>query len=422
MDPLLFLAHRIPYPPDKGDKIRSWNILRHLAENYEIHLGTFIDAPEDREHVGVLEELCASCHFVDLDPTKAKLKSLKGLLTGEALSFPYYESKSLGRWVDKTSKAVNPVLNFGFSGQVAPFLMRPSAAKAPTVIDFVDVDSDKWAQYATGKSFPMSWVYAREAEKLAVAESEIAHAVAASIFVSEAEADLFRRRSRLGKDRVIGIRNGVDLEWFDPSASLPNPYLSDHGDAPILVFAGAMDYWANVDAVKWFADDVLPRILATRGDAQFVICGSKPTAEVQALGERSHITVTGRVEDIRPYVASATISIASLRIARGIQNKVLEAMALARPVVCTPQALEGIDAVPGADLALADTADAFADAVLDLIATPARAHVMGEQARERMVEAYGWPAQMAALDRILDRLRPRAEKTPMSQPPRETAA
>lgn len=407
MQPLLFLAHRIPYPPNKGDKIRSWNILRHLASKYELHLGTFIDAEEDWQHTDFLQDVCASCHFVRLNPKTAKLKSIKGFLTGQALSFPYYESNSLAQWVDRTAADRKPVLNFGFSSQVAPYLMRPSSRSTPTVIDFVDVDSDKWAQYAAGKSFPMSWIYRREAEKLAIAEHGIANAVGASLFVSEAEAELFCKRSRLGPDKVHGVRNGVDLDYFDPAIDLPNPY-AKHNGAPILVFAGAMDYWANVDAVQWFADEVFPSILAKRPDTQFVISGGKPTAEVQALGQRVNITVTGRVDDIRPYVKHATVSIASLRIARGIQNKVLEAMALARPVVCTPQALEGIEAVPGADLALAATASDFANAVLDLIATPARAQVMAENARKRVVEAYGWPAQMAMLDRIIAKLLPAA--------------
>lgn len=401
--PLLFLAHRIPYPPDKGDKIRSWNILRHLAARYEVHLGAFVDAEEDWQHTPILEEICASCHFVRLNPATAKLRSLKGFVTGEALNFPYYESRDLAAWVDRTAAAMRPVLNFGFSGQVAPFLLRESTRQTPTVIDFVDVDSDKWAQYAAGKRFPMSWVYAREARKLEAAEARIARSVGASLFVSEAEAALFRQRSGLAEDRVFGVRNGVDLEWFDPAVEMPNPY-AEYGDAPILTFAGAMDYWANVDAVQWFADEVFPRILKTHPHARFVICGARPTAEVQALASRPNIVVTGRVDDIRPHVRHASISVASLRIARGIQNKVLEAMALARPVVCTPQALEGIDATPDTDLALADTAERFAETVIDLLANPTRAEAMGERARQRMVAAYGWPAQMAALDAIIARL------------------
>lgn len=418
--PLLFLAHRIPYPPDKGDKIRSWNILRHLAAHYDVHLGAFIDAEEDWQHTPVLEEICASCHFVRLNPATAKLRSLKGFLTGEALNFPYYESADLAAWVDRTAAAVRPVLNFGFSGQVAPFLLRESTRQTPTVIDFVDVDSDKWAQYAAGKPFPMSWVYAREARKLAAAEAKIARRVGASLFVSEAEADLFRRRSGLGESRVFGVPNGVDLEWFDPRADLPNPY-TEYGDAPILTFAGAMDYWANVDAVQWFAGEVFPHILETHPQARFVICGARPTADVQALAGQPNIIVTGRVEDIRPYVRHASISIASLRIARGIQNKVLEAMALARPVVCTPQALEGIDAAPGTDLALVDTAEGFADTVLNLLADPERAKAMGDRGRDRMVEAYGWPAQMEVLDAIIARLHP-AGPNAAASPFQETAA
>ena len=414
MKDLLFLAHRLPYPPDKGDKIRSWNLLRHLAKRYRIHLGAFIDDPEDHKHAEFLKLICASAHFETLTPRIARLQSARGFFKGEALSFPYYRHSGMSAWVDSVMEQVKPSIAFAFSSQVAPYILSSGPNDMMRVVDFVDVDSDKWRQYAENKPFPSSWIYGREARLLADAERRIAQSVDASILVSEAEADLFRKRVGLCTERVIGIGNGVDTEFFAPETVGSSPY--ENHDGPVIAFAGVMDYWANVDAVQWFAHEIFPEVRRQIPTARFFICGARPTAAVLRLGELDGVQVTGRVDDIRGYVHFADVSVAPLRIARGIQNKVLEAMALRTPVVCTSQALEGIAAIPEAQIAVADSTADLAAEIVDLLSDRSRRRKLGDAGRALVEREYSWPAQLACLSRLLD-----GEVDEDRQPPRKTA-
>jgi sugar transferase (PEP-CTERM/EpsH1 system associated) len=398
MKPLLFLAHRIPYPPNKGDKIRSWNILRYLAERYSVHLGCFIDDEEDRAHTGVLQELCESCHFATLDARLAKLRGLPGLLCGDPITLGYYRHRGLARWVRETVPRATIGHVFAFSSAMAQYALDGPAAAARRVIDFVDVDSDKWRQYAAAKRGPESWIYGREARTLLGFERRVAAAFDVSLFVSEAEAALFRSLAPESADRIAALKNGVDVDYFDPARAYPNPF---DGPGPALVFTGAMDYWANVDAVDWFARDVLPAIRAVHPDAAFHIVGAKPAQQVRALSALPGVHVTGRVADVRPYVAHAAISVAPLRLARGVQNKVLEAMAMARPVLATPEALEGIDAAPGREVFRASGADGLSAAALEMLARDDLASV-GAAARDCVVSGYGWPACLNGLNKFLN--------------------
>ncbi|MPY69529.1 MAG: TIGR03087 family PEP-CTERM/XrtA system glycosyltransferase [Alphaproteobacteria bacterium] len=398
MTPLLFLAHRIPYPPNKGDKIRSWNILRYLAERYSVHLGCFIDDEEDRAHTGVLQELCESCHFAPLDARAARLRGLPGLLRGDPITLGYYRDRGLARWVRETVSRAAIGHVFAFSSAMAQYALDGPAAAARRVIDFVDVDSDKWRQYAAAKRWPESRIYGREARTLLGFERRVAAAFDVSLFVSEAEAALFRSLAPESADRIAALKNGVDVDYFDPSRAYPNPF---DGPGPALVFTGAMDYWANVDAVDWFARDVLPAIRAVHADAAFHIVGAKPAQQVRALSALPGVQVTGRVADVRPFVAHAAISVAPLRLARGVQNKVLEAMAMARPVLATPEALEGIDAVPGQEVFRASGADGLSRAALEMLARNDLASV-GAAARDCVVSGYGWSACLNGLNKFLD--------------------
>ena len=361
---LLFLAHRIPYPPDKGDKIRSWNLLRHLSQSFRIYLGTFIDDPRDWQFTGVLDEVCEECKFIALDPRFAKLRSLSGFITGRALSEPYYQNSDLHEWVETTVKQNGIEHLVVYSSPMAQYVSGSEFDHCTRVIDFVDMDSDKWRQYAALKRWPLNWVYRREATRLLHFERGIAKQFNASLFVSEAEADLFRNHAQESRQRISHYNNGVDIDYFDPSIGFENPYSPD---SEILVFTGAMDYWPNVDAVKWFAEQVWPILRKSRPQLQFFVVGSKPTADVTALAAIDGITVTGRVEDIRPYIACANVAIAPLRVARGIQNKVLEAMAMAVPVVVSPQGLEGIPARHEQEVLVAKSADEYRNWIIALL-------------------------------------------------------
>jgi len=398
MQELLFLSHRIPYPPNKGDKIRSFHLLRHLARRFVVHVGTFIDDDDDWQHVEALKAQCNGGEVLVLPLRKkpATARSLVGLVTGEALSLPYYRDAALRRWVDDLL-ARRPIRRaVVFSSPMAQYLERHDILR---VADIVDVDSDKWTQYAAKARWPASWIYAREGRRLLAYERHVASTFDASYFVSPAEAALFHRLAPESVSRVSHFGNGVDTLYFSPDVTHPDPFPAEE---EALVFTGAMDYWPNVDAVTWFAQEALPAIRRERPGAVFYIVGSRPTPAVQALAGIDGVRVTGTVPDVRPYLAFARAVVAPLRIARGIQNKVLEAMAMARPTVVTQQALEGIDAQPGRDLVLApEDGPGFAKSVLDLLDHDDDR--IGRSARDRVVTRYGWDANLEPVAKVLMR-------------------
>ena len=398
MDDLLLLVHRMPYPPNKGDKIRSYQLLRYLAGRYRVHLATFVDAADDWQYVPTVAALCGSSHFAPLHPLAARVRSLAGLARNRALSLDYYRDRKLAAWVDQTVARFRPQRVVVFSSPMAQYGLLPGAR---VVIDYCDVDSDKWRQYAARKSWPVSLLYRYEAERLLRYERASALQAGAALFVSAPEAELFRSLAPESAARTDFLSNGVDTGYFAPRQGGVSPYGAD--EIP-LVFCGAMDYWPNVDAVRWFADAILPALRAQLPALRFYIVGARPAPEVRQLAGRDGICVTGTLPDIRPHVVHAALSVAPLRVARGIQNKVLEAMSMAKAVVLTPAALEGIDAEPGRHLLLAGDAPAFIAATLDLLAPARRAarDAMGAAARELVEAAYGWDARLAPLERLLE--------------------
>lgn len=392
MDGLLFLAHRIPFPPNKGDKIRSFHLLRHLSTRYAIHLGAFVDDPDDWQYQDALKPYCASIRLLPLHPGRAKLASLTGMLTGEALTLPYYRSRELKRWAQDLAEHGTVTRGLAFSSAMAQFM---PAGLARRVLDMVDVDSDKWMQYAPTQRWPLSWVYAREARKLAEWEARVAQDFDATLLVSEDEAALLKQRVPQARNKINAFENGVDADYFSPARDYPNPYPSG---VKSVVFTGAMDYWPNVDAVAWFAERIFPAVREAAPNAQFTIVGSRPTEAVLALARQPGVVVTGSVADVRPWIAHATCAVAPLRIARGVQNKVLEAMAMARPVIASAQAAEGIRAEAGRDYILARGEADFAGAVLDQLKVAASA----VQARERILENYDWSRNLSMVDPLFD--------------------
>jgi sugar transferase (PEP-CTERM/EpsH1 system associated) len=395
VEDLLLLIHRIPYPPNKGDKIRSYHLLKHLAQSYRVHLATFVDDPDDWQHVPRVEALCASSHFAKLNPLLARVRSLGALFANRSLSLDYYRDASTKAWVDGAVKQHNISRVLVFSSAMAQY--ADAYPDMRRVVDFCDVDSDKWRQYAEQKSWPMSMLYRHEAKQLLAYERKVARDYDASLFVSQPEADLFRQLAPESVDRIGHFNNGVDTDYFSPLPASASPY--QPGEQAV-VFTGAMDYWPNVDAVQWFANDVFPQLRARFPSLHFYIVGARPSAPVTALAQLPGVTVTGTVPDVRPYILHADVAVAPLRIARGIQNKVLEAMAMASRVVVSPQALEGIDATPGAELILADGAAEFVAAVTQLLQT--RNNTIGPAARRRVETQYSWPSNLACIGERLE--------------------
>lgn len=395
---VLFLAHRIPYPPTKGDKIRSWHFLRHLAASHEVSLACFVDDPDDMAHAGVLRGVCAECHFEPVSASPLRIGNLMAFAEGAPITVRHYRSAAMAGQVQAMARRHAPEIVFAYSGAMAQYV--PLAGGERQIIDFADVDSDKWSQYARSRPLPTRWIYRREARRLLDVERAAAGRASASLFVSETEAALFRRLAPEAASRVHAVRNGVDAEYFSPGHALPSPF--PDGPAVPIVFTGMMNYWANVDGAQWFCHEILPRLRRRTPAAEFWIVGAAPTPAVTALGELPGVHVTGRVPDVRPYLRHAAVVAAPLRIARGVQNKILEAMAMARPVVTTPAAAEGVDgAVVGHELEASWDPAVFAEAISTLVEQPAERRQMGERARARVLREYDWGRNLARLDGLL---------------------
>jgi sugar transferase (PEP-CTERM/EpsH1 system associated) len=390
---LLYLCHRIPYPPNKGDKIRSFHLLKHLSRSHRVFLGAFIDEPGDWQYTSRLDEWCEETRFLRLNPRLAKLRSLSGLLTNRALTLPYYYDSGMARWIRSVISREEIETVLVYSSAMAQYVLRTEFSTARRIIDLVDVDSDKWRQYSGNKSWPMSWVYRREADKLLEFERKVAASLDHSFFVSSKEADLFKQLSPETAHKVSYYNNGVDTETFSPELEFPSPYPEA---CQAITFTGAMDYWPNEDAVAWFADKVLPGVRQRRPQATFYIVGSNPSERVKAIGSRDGVVVTGAVADIRPYIRHAATIVAPMRIARGIQNKVLEGMAMARPVVVTSMGLEGIAAEDESEVWVADDAPGFVERVDAILGQDDRA--IGLAAREMVCRDFTWGQSLPRID------------------------
>ena len=395
MKDLLFLAHRIPYPPNKGDKIRSYHFLKHLTSEYNVHLGAFIDDPNDWQYTDKLKSSCTKTCFLELNPLLAKIKSLQGLLTGEALSLPYYKNQAMQDWVDQSIKKHKIKKVLVFSSVMAQFINENH--DVDMIVDFVDVDSDKWRQYAAKKTGLAAWVYQRESKYLLNYEKKIAESSRSSFFVSEQEAALFKSIAPAVNEKITYINNGVDTDYFSPEQLFASPYQDNE---QVIVFTGAMDYWANVDAVTWFAEDIFPHLLKNHPTAKFYIVGSRPAKEVEELAKNNNIIVTGAVEDVRPYVAHAKLAVAPLRIARGIQNKVLEAMSMGKYVIATSAAMEGIPYDVALDVAVCDETDTMIRRIDELLQnTPAA--ITSSNNREFVKAKFSWEKNFHKLSTLL---------------------
>ncbi|MBU0970835.1 MAG: TIGR03087 family PEP-CTERM/XrtA system glycosyltransferase [Proteobacteria bacterium] len=402
---ILFLAHRIPYPPNKGDKIRTFNEIKHLSEFFSIELMALADKKSDLGFKTNLEPYCHRVHLFPLNPVCGKLRGMKSLLAGNSISEGYFfqadfYKKLSERLSTKTYHAV-----FCFSAPMAAYVFKfysqqgKRLKKPILVMDFCDVDSEKWRQYSDRSSFLLRLLYRLEAERVAAFEKKTNQFFDASVFVSQEESRLFIQRSREAK-KVHTIPNGVDHAYFscDTMPLTPDP------DPPskIILFAGAMDYYANVEGVEWFCKSVFPLIRERVPEALFFIVGNNPHSRVRRLGNLKNVVVTGFVEDIRPYYEKARVCVVPLRIARGVQNKVLEAMSMEKPVVLTSAALCGIPACPGEHLFLADTSKSFAHNVQILLDDRELAVKTGISARKFIKNRFSWKLSMEKLKAILN--------------------
>jgi sugar transferase (PEP-CTERM/EpsH1 system associated) len=401
---LLMLVHRVPFPPDKGDKIRSYNQLKYLVDQgWRVHLCTLADDPADLQYVEELKKMCVSVVIEPLNSRVQKLKSVSAPLMGLPMSSRYFYN-------EKLQERVNAVLSqqpisavFCFCSPMAEYLRRASvdpllrkqSRPITYVMDLVDVDSDKWEQYANRYPAPMKWIYSLEGRLLKRYERQVTEWFDAVILVSEEEANVCRQRTGC-EHKIHAVGNGVDLSYFYPNTEDKPPRNVR------ISFCGAMGYLPNVDAVCWFAREVLPRIRMALGDVEFWIVGGGGGDDVQKLKKLPGVRVTGRVDDVRPFVWDSDLSVAPIRIARGIQNKVLEAMAMGVAALVTPQAFEGLEAEAGRDIVVAPAEpEAFATEAIELLRNPERRQAITQSARRIVVAEYSWEGRLRVLDDLL---------------------
>jgi len=410
----LLLCHRLPYPPNKGDKIRSHALLCHLATRGPVHLACFVDEECDFQYLEDVRKLAGGeCYFEPLGKGAKARRSLMGLAAGGPLTTACFGSARLQAWVDRILRE-RPIADLLiFSSAMAPYLLKAAVAPSRVLFDMVDIDSDKWRQYAARTHGVLKWLYGREAQKLQSLECEAAKAFGCTLLASDFEAETFRRIAPASAFKTLGWTNGVDLEKFSPAA-LENPFSPDE---LAIVMTGRMDYRPNHEGAIWFAREVFPHVAKILPQAKAYFVGGGPPASLKAIAGKA-ICVTGQVADVRPYLQFAHAVIAPLHIARGVQNKVLEAMAMAKPVVATNDATRSLDVEAGMHLWVANEPEKFARAVVEALQGPERDRI-ARNGRKYVEDRHNWPNLLEEIDRHLEGLaRPLAEAVPLRAGPR----
>jgi sugar transferase (PEP-CTERM/EpsH1 system associated) len=393
---ILLLAHRLPFPPTTGDKIRAYHIAHHLAKHHSVTLGALADEADFVSSANQLRRTLGDVEVQGISRRWKRLAALGALIVGGSATMSYFSCGRLKRCLKRRLQAERYDLLYISSSSMAQY--AESAPDVPAVVDFVDVDSDKWVQYGRQLGFPRGWIYSLEGRRLQWYEREAGRRAARAVVATEVEATLLRE---LLPSRAISVvPNGVDLTYFTPAAG--------SRDRPVIVFTGAMDYYPNVDAVAWFCGAILPTIRSAVPEVRFVIVGKDPTPAVMRLTGIPGVQVTGTVADVRPFLSQAALAVAPLRIARGVQNKVLEAMAAGLPVVATPKAHEGISAVAGRDLFVAREPSAFAEQIVALLRNAALRAEVGLRARHFVETNCSWEATYRRLDQLIASILPGA--------------
>jgi polysaccharide biosynthesis protein PslH len=391
MTALLYLVHRVPFPPDKGDRIRTFQFLRYLSKRCDVHLACLADEPVGPETVETLQRYCRRVAVIDIQGPGRWLRAGMSLALGGTASEAAFRSAELRDTVRQWARDTRFDAVLASASSMASYLRVPELADVPTVVDLIDVDSQKWRDYAASKRGPKAWLYALEGRRLRRLEQDLARSTKSLILISAAEAAIFRRFCNEGRVEVVG--NGVDLDYFQPQ-----PTSTEQG----CVFLGALDYWPNVEGLCWFCGEVWPEVRRRLPQATLSIVGRRPVATVAKLAELPGVKLIGQVPDVRPHVHGAAVSIVPLRIARGVQNKVLESLAMGKATLVSPQALEGLTAQPGVHLRAASTPDEWITQLTQLLGDDDARRQLGAAGRRHVEERHHWNECLKPLDGMLN--------------------
>jgi len=398
---ILYLAHRIPFPPNKGDKIRSYHQIQYLAKFHDIYLACLVDDVDDLQYVDELKKYCRVVEAVNEPALKRMWRTGVAFVSGQALTVGAFYSNTLQQKIEAIIQSVKIDRIIVFSSPMAKYVRQVNAT--PKLMDFVDVDSEKWREYAVYQKFPLSLLYRLEAYRLGCFEKAIAEEFEQSVFISAEEANVFRDRVKDCPVQVVP--NGVDIDFFQPhrcaEAEVPQ--------GGTIVFTAAMDYFPNIDAALFFCREILPRIYELFPQVRFDIVGRNPDPKILRLARLGRVNVTGTVPDVRPYLEAASVAVVPLRIARGVQNKILEAMAMGLPVVGTSNAFEGISVCQENGIRIVDDPIQFADEVVNLLHDPVLRTASGLRAREFVQKCGSWEDCGAELERLVHGMSERTE-------------
>lgn len=390
---ILFVCHRLPFPPNRGGKIRPFNMIRHLHQKHEVVVASLAESQDEREAGRELDKYCAEV-LVEVVPKSVRWRqAISSVASSEPSSVAYFRSSKLHDRVKQRLTRERFDLVLVHCAFVAQYVHDWRGGVK--LLDFGDLDSEKWAEYASHHSLPLSIGYALEAWKLRRYEQWLATQFHHCTFTTRGERDAFEKHG--GKTGCSIIPNGVDTAYFAPD---PHRRTDKH----VILFLGRMDYFPNIDGIKYFVKEIFPLIRAQRPGAQLRIVGSNPHADVARLGRIDGITVTGHVADVRPHAADAAVAVAPLRLARGTQNKILECLAMGVPVVATTAAAKGVQAVPGRDLIVTDCPETFAHRVIQIMEDEELRNRLVSSGREQVKAAHSWATSMESLQRLLDEL------------------
>lgn len=387
---VLFICHRFPYPPVRGGKIRPFNMIRWLSQKHQVTVASIARTPEELEKGKGISPYCHRYQGGVISPQRAWLQALKCVLSSKPSSLGYFYIPQLHAAVKRLLEEESFDLIWVHCSSVAQYVLHHHRCRR--IMDFGDMDSEKWYQYARKRPFPLSLVYWLEGFKLRRYERTLARQFGECSVISPAERKTLESY-QLGVSVAV-IPNGVDLDFFRNEETEYNP--------KSLVFLGRMDYYPNINGVDYFCHAILPRIRREIPEATITIVGSNPVPRIKELAELPGITVTGEVPDVRPFVAKAAVSVVPLRLASGIQNKVLESMAMKIPVVTSSKAAEGIDAIPGEHFLVDDSVEGFSSKVLSVMKDSKLRWRLAEAGRQRVEARHSWTACLQGLDQLIE--------------------
>ncbi|MFT3759467.1 TIGR03087 family PEP-CTERM/XrtA system glycosyltransferase [Thauera sp.] len=388
---ILYVCHRFPFPPKRGGKIRPFNMIRHLSQRHEVTVCSLARSEAEAEEGRGIQPHCARFEMAVVSNPVQTARMVARLPTPVPSSMGYFYSPELARKVDALLASERFDLIFVHCSSVAQYVEKVHGI--PKILDFGDMDSQKWLEYVNYKSFPLNIGYWLEGTKLVREEKRLAR-----------RFDLCTATTRAEWETLESYGTGVSSDWFPNGVDADFFKPDGEGyDPNTISFIGRMDYYPNQEAMFRFCDEVWPLLKSRRPEMKLLIVGADPIPAVQKLGERPGITVTGSVPDVRPYILRSAAMVAPLNIARGTQNKILEAMAMGVPVVSSRIAAGGVDAAAEEHFLVADSAQEYAEAIARIIEQPAERDRLARAGRERMLSHHAWPRSMERLDTILDR-------------------